>query len=216
MEDVHSITRWHLPRTLRLWHKQELLTIKMASADHALDLEETLEESKEHLISHFDWASLPQGYTDQDARLKILEKSQLLNEAYNFHLYKRSKLIGSFSIHSRLSEEGSEWEMGYWIHPEYLRQGYGTLALCSGLWLQREFLTGTVYLQVHTKNQRGLAFLARHNLRAESIATRTNLLGTDEEMAVFRPWGEKKPDYESSAVAYMIERWKLKLIEVEW
>ena len=216
VEEVISTTRLDLPRRFSLWHNHQLVTFKMASREHAGDLVAALKESKEHLRSHFDWVSLPQTYAAQYARLKALEDSQDRNEAYNFHLYKNSKLIGSFSIHFRQTSEGPDWELGYWIHPKCLRQGFGTLALFSGLWLQREFLTGNVYLQVHINNEKGLQFLAKNNLRSEFMTTRTNLLGIQEEMMVFRPWISKKPNFESSAVAYMIEGWKLKLIEVDW
>ncbi|MEI8026637.1 MAG: GNAT family N-acetyltransferase [Pseudomonadota bacterium] len=216
VEEVISTTRLDLPRRFSLWHNQEIVTFKMASRDDAGDLVAALQESREHLSAHFDWVSLPQTYARQHARLKALEQAQLLKEAYNFHLYRSSKLMGSFSMHCRQTDEGPDWELGYWIHPDYLRQGLGTLALCSGLWLQREFLTGNVYLQVHIHNQTGLRFLAKNNLRAESMTSRTNLFGAQEEMMIFRPRNIKKPNFESSTVDYMIERWTLKLIEVEW
>ena len=216
VDEVNSAPNWELPRSLSLWHNQGLVTIQIASMDHALDLVAAIQESKEHLAPHFDWISLPQTYATQRARLQALEQAPRPYGAYNFHLFQKSNLIGAFSLHHRLRGAGLDWEIGYWIHPDHLRQGFGTLALCGALWLQREFLPGHAYLQVHTQNQRGLDFLAKNHLWPEHKTTRVTLQGVGEDVMVFRPGIDKEPNFETSPVAYMIEAWKLKLIEVEW
>lgn len=228
MEPSEILDKLELPRSLSLWHRSEMLHFKMASIDHVDELVKALEASNEHLRSHIDWAALPMSKASQKARLKALVISQNLNEAYNFHLFGNSGLLGSFSLHHRTMAHGLGWETGYWIHGDYLRRGYGTLALHTALWLHREFLSGPVYLQVKASNMIGLRFLGQQGFFPSSRTIGVGLEGQGEELIVFlmANSSEKVPDFsldssldrsfDKNQVAAMMEKWKTKLIEVHW
>jgi len=232
MDPKVSFQKLDLPRSFSLWHQGELLHFKMASLDHVDDLVKALEESKEHLRPHIDWASLPLTNSSQRARLKALEMSQNMNEAYNFHLFGSSGLLGSFSLHHRVMAQGLGWEVGYWIHPSFLKRGYGTLALHSAIWLHREFLSGQIYLQVKSSNKIGLLFLDRQGFLPSSRTVGVGLEGQGEELIVYQLGNssiEASPgsfetdndrsfdsSFDSAQVAAMMEKWKTKLVEVDW
>ncbi|MHA1619024.1 MAG: GNAT family N-acetyltransferase [Promethearchaeota archaeon] len=90
-------------------------------------LEQGVQESLEHLKPWMPWAhSNPEPMEMKITRLRLFRSQFDLDKEYIFGIFNldETKLIGGAGFHPRVGPKAVE--IGYWIHIDYINQGYGT------------------------------------------------------------------------------------------
>jgi RimJ/RimL family protein N-acetyltransferase len=102
------------------------LLIRCPEPTDASALDAAIQQSLDHLSPWMDWAQKPASLQE---RIEFLRKTRgnfdLGNDfGYLTFTLSESILIGGAGLHTRLGKEARE--IGYWIHKDYINQGYAT------------------------------------------------------------------------------------------
>jgi len=103
------------------------LVVRCYQPSDAQLLAESVTESVEHLKRFMSWAyAEPEPIEKKEERLKRARDNFDLQKDYTYGIFnaKESKLIGSTGLHTRLGD--NQLEVGYWIHKDFLNQGFVT------------------------------------------------------------------------------------------
>ncbi len=105
------------------------LVVRCYQPSDAQLLANSVTESLEHLKPWMPWAhNEPEPFQKKIDRLKRARGNFDLGRDYTYGLFniEENKLIGGTGLHTRLGEQ--ELEIGYWIHKDYIKQGYAAEA----------------------------------------------------------------------------------------
>ena len=84
-----------------------------------------IEESLEHLRPWMPWIEYePKPLAAREAMLREWEAERLAGTGEYIAVWLDGELVGSSGLHRRIGPGGVE--IGYWIHPRYLRRGLAT------------------------------------------------------------------------------------------
>jgi len=87
--------------------------------------ERAIEESLDHLRPWMAWAAdEPKPRAAREAMLREWEAERIAGTGEYFAVWLDGTLVGSSGLHCRIGRGGVE--IGYWIHPRYLRRGLAT------------------------------------------------------------------------------------------
>jgi RimJ/RimL family protein N-acetyltransferase len=103
------------------------LVVRCYNPSDALLLAESVTESLEHLRPWMPWVyNEPEPLGAKVQRLKRFRGMFDLGQDFIYGIFNQedTKLIGGTGLHTRLGE--SELEIGYWIHKDYINQGFVT------------------------------------------------------------------------------------------
>jgi RimJ/RimL family protein N-acetyltransferase len=101
---------------IRCWNPEDASLLKAA-----------IDASREHLRAWMPWASgEPQSLAEQVELLRRFRGEFDLDQDYIYGIFNQdeSQVIGGTGLHTRL-DSGAR-EIGYWIHVDYINQGYAT------------------------------------------------------------------------------------------
>ena len=100
---------------LRCWNPQDAPALKAA-----------VDASREHLIPWMPWAREETTLQMQIDRLRRVRAAFDLGQDFGYGILSRdeSQVLGSSGLHTRADEHARM--IGYWIHVDHIRQGYGT------------------------------------------------------------------------------------------
>jgi RimJ/RimL family protein N-acetyltransferase len=105
----------------------ERLVIRCYNPADAPLLAESVTESLEHLRPWMPWVyNEPEPIEEKVRRLKLFRGNFDLGQNFTYGIFnpEETKLIGGTGLHTRLS--GTELEIGYWIHKDYINRGLVT------------------------------------------------------------------------------------------
>jgi RimJ/RimL family protein N-acetyltransferase len=103
------------------------LVVRCYNPSDAPLLAESVTESLEHLRPWMPWVyNEPEPIEEKVQRLKLFRGNFDLGQNFTYGIFnpEETKLIGGTGLHTRLS--GSELEIGYWIHKDYINRGLVT------------------------------------------------------------------------------------------
>ena len=112
--------------------KTKRLVIRALEPKDAFLIKETIDESLQHLSRWLGWAkNEPEDIEKKIQRMRHSRASFDLdkNYIYGIFLADESKLIGNIALNLTVGEDARE--IGYWIHADYLNQGYATEAAAA-------------------------------------------------------------------------------------
>jgi RimJ/RimL family protein N-acetyltransferase len=100
---------------IRCWHPAD-----------AAGLNAAVDASREHLIPWMPWAKHETTLQDQIKRLRRVRGEFDLGKDFVYAIFSRdeSLVLGSTGLHTRRGSHARE--IGYWIHVDYIGQGYAT------------------------------------------------------------------------------------------
>ena len=101
---------------LRCWDPKDAVLIQEAAA-----------ESKDHLLPFMPWAANEPQTIEQKAELARRFRGLFdRDEDYVYGIFNKneSRALGGTGLHTRLS--GNALEIGYWLHKDFINQGYIT------------------------------------------------------------------------------------------
>jgi RimJ/RimL family protein N-acetyltransferase len=90
-------------------------------------LKAAVEESLEHLRPWMPWAmNEPTSLADKIQRLRLMRGQFDLGQDFTYAIFnpEETQVLGGTGLHLRRGEQARE--IGYWIHPAYLKQGLAT------------------------------------------------------------------------------------------
>jgi RimJ/RimL family protein N-acetyltransferase len=105
----------------------ERLVVRCYNPSDAPLLAASVTESLEHLRPWMPWVyNEPEPIEKKVRRLKLFRGNFDLGQNFTYGIFdpQETKLIGGTGLHTRLS--GSELEIGYWIHKDYINRGLVT------------------------------------------------------------------------------------------
>ncbi len=105
----------------------ERLVIRCYNPSDAQLLKTAIDESLEHLIPWMPWASNePEELQVKIDRLRLFRGEFDLNRNFVYGIFDPEEkfLIGGCGLHPRIGFNALE--IGYWIHANHIRKGYGT------------------------------------------------------------------------------------------
>jgi len=103
------------------------LVVRCYNPSDAQLLADSVTESVEHLKPFMPWAhNEPESFDIKIKRLQGARGKFDLQQDYTYGIFnpEESKLIGSTGLHTRLGD--NELEIGYWIHRDFIKQGFVT------------------------------------------------------------------------------------------
>ena len=105
---------------LRCWNPQDAPALKAA-----------VDASREHLIPWMPWAQEETSVQMQIDRLRKVRAAFDLGQDFGYGILNRdeSKVLGSSGLHTIADDHALM--IGYWIHVDHTRQGYGTEAAAA-------------------------------------------------------------------------------------
>jgi RimJ/RimL family protein N-acetyltransferase len=100
---------------LRCWHPADAAQLKAA-----------IDASREHLIPWMPWAQQEEPLENYIGRLRQFRGRFDLDQDFVYAVFSRdeSQVLGSSGLHTRGGSYARE--IGYWIHVDYIGQGYAT------------------------------------------------------------------------------------------
>jgi len=107
--------------------KTERLIIRCYHPVDAPLLQKSVQENVEHLLPWMPWVKQePETIEMKIKRLRTFRGMFDLDQDYFFGIFNQEEnvLIGSTGMHTRAGEGARE--IGYWIHKDYINQGYAT------------------------------------------------------------------------------------------
>lgn len=119
-------------KTIAYKIKTKRLVIRALEPKDAFLIKETIDESLQHLSRWLGWAkNEPEDIEKKIQRMRHSRASFDLdkNYIYGIFLADESKLIGNIALKLTVGEDARE--IGYWIHADYLNQGYATEATAA-------------------------------------------------------------------------------------
>lgn len=119
-------------KTIAYKIKTKRLVIRALEPKDAFLIKETIDESLQHLSRWLGWAkNEPEDIEKKIQRMRHSRASFDLdkNYIYGIFLSDESKLIGNIALKLTVGEDARE--IGYWIHVDYLNQGYATEAAAA-------------------------------------------------------------------------------------
>lgn len=103
------------------------LVVRCYNPTDAEMLADSVNESVEHLKPWMPWAHFePSPMEERIKRLQQFRGKFDMGEDFIYGIFNRdeSRLIGGTGLHTRLGE--NQLEIGYWIHKDFINQGYVT------------------------------------------------------------------------------------------
>ena len=103
------------------------LIIRCYNPADALLLSNSITESLDHLLPWMSWAAAePEPIATKLDRLKRMRSNFDLSIDFVYGIFnpQEDRLLGGTGLHPRLGPDALE--IGYWIHKDYLNQGYAT------------------------------------------------------------------------------------------
>jgi RimJ/RimL family protein N-acetyltransferase len=103
------------------------LVIRCYNPADVLLLENSVTESLDHLLPWMLWAAAePEPIAARLERLRRMRSNFDLNIDYVYGIFnlEENRLLGGTGLHSRVGP--SAFEIGYWIHKDYINQGFAT------------------------------------------------------------------------------------------
>jgi len=103
------------------------LVIRCYKPTDAALLAQSVSESLDHLLPWMPWASAePEALTTKVERLRRMRSNFDQNIDFVFGIFnsQEDRLIGGTGLHPRVGSNALE--IGYWIHKDYINQGYAT------------------------------------------------------------------------------------------
>ena len=103
------------------------LVIRCYNPADASLLEKSITESLDHLLPWMPWAAAePEPLASRVERLRHMRANFDQNIEYVFGIFnpQESSLLGGTGLHQRVG--AGALEIGYWIHKDYVNQGYAT------------------------------------------------------------------------------------------
>ena len=215
-----------IPKSFHYLFGRDIFLIKMASPGDAESLHQSITESIDQLKEFCDWAHLPQSVEAQRRRLEATDSAQQLLSAFQFHIFLHSKLIGCFSLHQRVIAGALNWEIGYWIHSQYVGRGIGQLALDASLWVYTQALDADIYLMIHPNNIASLKIADKNSfVPLGTVIKKSNIDFSELPLCLFG--ASKNPrsplfisplftDFDCEKIPGKIQKWKTNLLEVQF
>ena len=105
------------------------LTIRCYNPADAQKLERSIHESLDHLLPWMPWAAAePEPFATKIERLRRMRSNFDLSIDYVYGIFTQDEkiLIGGTGLHPRVGSDA--FEIGYWIHKDYLHKGIATEA----------------------------------------------------------------------------------------
>ena len=106
----------------------ERLVIRCYNPSDAPLLQKAVAESREHLLPWMPWAEADPAETIENKieRLRRFRASFDSDRDYVYGIFNQAEtqLLGGSGLHTRLG--GNALEIGYWIHKDFINQGYAT------------------------------------------------------------------------------------------
>lgn len=122
IEKPRRAYRIETPRTvIRCWNPEDAPLLKDA-----------VDVSRVHLHPWMSWArGKPQSLDEQVKLLRRFRGEFDLDQDYIYGVFNpdETRVIGGSGLHTRIGEGARE--IGYWIHVDYIKQGYGTEVTCA-------------------------------------------------------------------------------------
>lgn len=122
IEKPRRAYRIETPRTvIRCWNPEDAPLLKDA-----------VDVSRAHLRPWMSWVrGKPQSLDEQVKLLRRFRGEFDLDQDYIYGVFNpdETRVIGGSGLHTRISEGARE--IGYWIHVDYIKQGYGTEVTCA-------------------------------------------------------------------------------------
>ena len=103
------------------------LLIRCYNPTDAGMLADAVTESLDHLLPWMPWAAAePEPFSMKVERLRRMRSSFDLNSNYIYGIFnlENTRLLGGTGLHPRLG--AGALEIGYWIHKDFINQGYAT------------------------------------------------------------------------------------------
>jgi len=103
------------------------LVIRCYNPADVLLLEKSITESLDHLLPWMPWAAAePEPIAARLERLRRMRSNFDLNIDYVYGIFnlEENRLLGGTGLHSRVGP--GAFEIGYWIHKDYINQGFAT------------------------------------------------------------------------------------------
>lgn len=133
--------------------KTKRLLLRCFEFKDAAILKSTIDESKDHLLKWMAWAK----HEPEDLNKKIerIRKRRIqfdMDEAYHFAILLKDseRFIGSISLMRRVGADA--FEIGYWLHVNFVHNGYITEAASALIKIAFE-LYNTERIEVHCDEQ---------------------------------------------------------------
>ncbi|OJJ20156.1 hypothetical protein BKI52_16930 [marine bacterium AO1-C] len=107
--------------------KTERLIIRCYHPADAPLLQKSVQENVDHLLPWMPWVKQePETLEIKIKRLRTFRGQFDLDQDYFFGIFNHEEnvLVGSTGMHTRIGEGARE--IGYWIHKDYINQGYAT------------------------------------------------------------------------------------------
>ena len=105
------------------------LLIRCYNPTDAFMLADSVTESLDHLLPWMPWATAePEPLSMKVERLRRMRSNFDLNIDYVYGIFdlEDTRLLGGTGLHTRLGPDALE--IGYWIHKDFINQGYATEA----------------------------------------------------------------------------------------
>ena len=123
MTDNESACAYRIetPRTvIRCWNPQDAPSLKAA-----------VEASRDHLHPWVPWAHETRNLEERIDLLRRFRGQFDLDQDYLYGIFNQdeTQVLGGTGLHKRLGEGARE--IGYWIHVDYINQGYATEAVSA-------------------------------------------------------------------------------------
>lgn len=113
----------HVPYELHT----ERLCIRCYRPSDAEALQQSIAESIDHLLPWMTWAAIePEPIEEKIERIRKFRHNFDGDIDYTMAIFELNSdfLIGGTGLHKRVGPEA--FEIGYWLHPDYLGRGYAT------------------------------------------------------------------------------------------
>lgn len=130
-----------------LLHDGDELTLRRWVTDDAIAMQTAIEESIDHLRPWMWWAG--REMMTLDARREMIagwERDWAAGGDVMLGIFVAGRVAGSCGLHRRIAADGVE--IGYWVHPGFLRRGIATRTarLLAEVALQRPDIT---HVEIH-------------------------------------------------------------------
>lgn len=156
--------------------------VRCPNPEDASLLHAAVNASRAHLNPWMPWArGEPISFDEQVELLRRFRGEFDLDQDYKYSVFdlEETQVIGGSGLHTRIGEGARE--IGYWIHVDYIKQGYGTEVTCALTKVAFEIdHVSRVEIHCDPKNQASAAIPRKIGFTHEATLRKRLLEGEEE------------------------------------